>query len=131
MRRAHELQILEAHYDALTSSPGGPSRDEYRWGEHIVGYQVTAPPISLAVSLSPLPTTVATFAGIDGDSCDQLGTLLSFVAIMSAAPGLHSQAVAIPDAEKRNGPQPTAQPPPWAETRAAATRRGSTRRPSR
>ena len=32
VRRAHELQILEAHYDALTSSPGGPSRDEYRWG---------------------------------------------------------------------------------------------------
>ena len=73
VRRAHELQILEAHYDALTSSPGGPSRDEYRWGEHIVGYQ--------------------------------LGTLLSFVAIMSAAPGLHSQAVAIPDAEKRT-PKP-------------------------
>ena len=46
VRRAHELQILEAHYDALTSSPGGPSRDEYRWGEHVVGYQVTAPPIS-------------------------------------------------------------------------------------
>ena len=67
------------------------------------------PPNLPAVSLSPLPTTVATFAGIDGDSCDQLGTLLSFVAIMSAAPGLHSQAVAIPDAEKRNGPQPTAQ----------------------